>query len=191
MTPISNKMADLTTCLMAVVSVIYLEKYLLTVLGYLITAILIPIICIMFGINHFKNINKLLQVMVRTTVISLIMLLSIPISENVSGLILKTYSDSIESTIEMASEEIELETDEDGGVIAVFSKIKDGVTNTAERFKNVFNNFIEAIAVLIVTDCVIPIAVLIFCLWIIKYVSGSLVDVRSVNYDEVITLKNE
>lgn len=43
-----------------------------------------------------------------------IMLLSISISENVSGLISKTYSDSIESTIEMASEEIELEIDEDG-----------------------------------------------------------------------------
>lgn len=83
----------------------------------------------------------------------------------------------------MASEEIELTTDEDGGLTAVFSKIKDGVTNTAERFKNVLNNFIEAIALLIVTDCVIPIAVLVFCLWIIKYMSGTLVDVRTVDGD--------
>lgn len=187
MTPISDKMADLTTCLMAVVSVIYLEKYLLTVLGYLICAILIPITCLLFGLNHFKNVSKLLRTMTRITAISFVILLSIPISEKVSGLIESTYSESIDSTIEMASEEIELTTDEDGGLTAVFSKIKDGVTNTAERFKNVLNNFIEAIAVLIVTDCVIPIAVLAFCLWIIKYMSGTLVDVRTVDGDVLKT----
>lgn len=44
MTPIADKMADLTSYFLIILCVIYLEKYLLPILGYLVFGILIPIV---------------------------------------------------------------------------------------------------------------------------------------------------
>ena len=65
------------------------------------------------------------------------------------------------------------------GDLELTSKVKDGVskvtnsvsTATAE-VENSLNNFIEALAVMIVTSCVIPILVLVFFVWLIKIVLG-------------------
>ena len=44
------------------------------------------------------------------------------------------------------------------------------MNTVTQRFEGILNNFIEAVAVLIVTACVIPILVLIFMFWVIKMV---------------------
>lgn len=62
MTPIADKMADLTIYFLIILSVIYLEKYLLPVLGYLDFGILIPIFFVLMAINCFKNVNKPLYI---------------------------------------------------------------------------------------------------------------------------------
>ena len=50
--------------------------------------------------------------------------------------------------------------------------MKDGVSDTTAKIQNVLNNFIEALAVMIVTSCLIPILVMIFFVWIIKSMLG-------------------
>lgn len=176
MTPIADKMADLTSYFLIILCVIYLEKYLLPILGYLVFGILIPIVFILKGIDYYKDVKKILESAKKLVLIGLVILLSIPISEKVSGIIHETYESSIENTINEATQEITIEEDGNGGFKAIFLKIKDGATNTAERFKKVLSNFVEAIAVMIVTDCLIPVVVLVFCLWVIKNITGVLVD---------------
>ena len=46
------------------------------------------------------------------------------------------------------------------------------VTGLAESAKNALSVFIDAIAVLIITTCVIPILVIMFFLWLIKMLFG-------------------
>lgn len=115
-------------------------------------------------------------------IIGLVILLAIPVSETVSDIIKNTYSDSMGAIINDATQEVEDADDDEGGITAIISKIKDGVTNVTKKFENTLTNLVEAIAVLIVTDCLIPICVLAFCLWLLKYVSGMLVDVRPIEY---------
>lgn len=52
----------------------------------------------------------------------------------------------------------------------------EGITGAAtaavEQLKTVLNRFIEALAVMLVTSCLIPILVLLFFVWLIKLMLG-------------------
>ena len=66
----------------------------------------------------------------------------------------------------------ESEDDESGVLSGFFSKITDGVSGVVEKVENILNDFVEALAVMIVTSCVIPIVVIIFFIWLVKNILG-------------------
>ena len=45
-----------------------------------------------------------------------------------------------------------------------------GVGTKIDEFKTMLNNMLEALAVMIVTSCLIPIIVLLFFIWLIKVI---------------------
>lgn len=139
MSSISEKLTDLTGYLLIILSIIYLEKYLLPILGFLIFGVFIPIMLILKGVDYYKDTKKIMSLVKKIILIGLVVLLTIPISEKISGLIHDTYRSTIENA-----------------------------TNTIDKLKSSLGNFVESIAVMIVADCLIPIAVLIFCLWFAK-----------------------
>ena len=55
---------------------------------------------------------------------------------------------------------------------SLLDKIKDKVTGISDEIQNSLNNFIESLAVLLVTSCLIPLLVLGFFIWIIKAILG-------------------
>ena len=48
--------------------------------------------------------------------------------------------------------------------------LTESITSVPENVKTVLNRFIEALAVMLVTSCVIPVIVLLFFIWLIKIV---------------------
>ncbi len=78
----------------------------------------------------------------------------------------------------------EKEEEKKGGILSgLFSKAQNladtvtetvttGVTEGAEKANLALSRFIDAIAVLIITSCVIPILILVFFVWIIKIIFG-------------------
>ena len=48
-----------------------------------------------------------------------------------------------------------------------------------EKFEKLLSNVMEALAVLIVTSCVLPVLVLLFLLWIVKMLTGIDFNLRS------------
>ena len=112
--------------------------------------------------------------------------LVVPASVRVADLIDATYGASMENTIasaKQATDEIKGEADtqsqessssDDGGKSSFWSGLVDKVENTVTGAKvnleNTLNRFIEAIAVMLVTSCVIPILVLLFFVFSIKSV---------------------
>lgn len=123
--------------------------------------------------------------------------LVIPLSVGVSNMIEETYADSIEQTLELAKDttvETELsagqeEGGEEGNLITnIWGKITDGIssftTGVAEKFSDMVNRFMEALAIMLVTSCFIPIGVLFFMLWLVKVLIG--IDVP-VNYRKVFS----
>ena len=110
------------------------------------------------------------------------MLCVIPVSLKLSDTIYDRYQDSINETI-LSAEELTETTDElvqaqeDQGLIEkVLGKIKETTGSLTDRAAETLNRFVEAVAVMIVTSCVIPILVLLFFVWVIKQLTG--VDLR-------------
>lgn len=186
-TPIADKLAELSSYFLIVISAIYLEKYLTTITGYAAFVILIPAACLLLSVNAFARRHQLRRIAWKLIVFALAVALVIPASVRVSDIIDETYSSSIHSTISAAiqtTEEISVEeaaeemqeAETAGGLKGFFTGVKDTVSNTGDHIKRILNNFINALAVMLVTSCLIPILVMVFFVWIAKILMNSEVD---------------
>lgn len=176
-TPVANKLMDLAGYFLIVVSAIYLEKYLLTILGALTV--------------YFGSKKELFwKIGVKIFIFGLAIYAVIPVSVHVSKMIYSTYQESIDVTIDEANDladESEASKDDDkdskkskGSESSFIDKAKDTVNSvkntlsvTANSVKNMVNKFIDGLAVLIVTTCLIPVLVIVFFIWLVKLVLGS------------------
>lgn len=185
-TPIAEKLVDLSTYFLVVLCAIYLEKYMLTLAGYGVFKVLIPAICILFIVNVFRKSETCERLMKKIGIFSLALVLVVPVSVKVSDFIQKTYEESINETISSAKEmSDELEDEEDKGL---WDRITDGATSAVKKVEQSLNQFVEALAVLIVTSCIIPILVLVFFVWLMKMLlgmDGSLKTVKRKKIDEI------
>lgn len=176
-TPIAEQVSELTGPLLIVVCAIYLEKFLLTTIGYVAFKFLIPFACLLGVIYLFSYKEAARVLAIKLGVFALAISIVIPVSIKVTQLIETKFEESIEQTYESAGEitnEAEKSSEEEtSNRFAEFLKgIGDSVSNLAENAKNALSVFIDAIAVLIITTCVIPIVVILFFLWIIKMIFG-------------------
>ena len=219
-TPIAEKMADVSGYLLVVLCAIYLEKYLVTITGYVAFTYLIPIACGLWILNLIFANATVRKLAAKLAVFGLAISFVVPASVKISDLIGDTYQAQIEATIEdakntqsilensgvvddtnatettgttEASETVtgnvqEKENNNSGSVSNIFdwakdaiSGAKDSVANVVEnvtistedlvqRVENSLNHFIEAVAVMIITSCVIPMLVLLLFFWMVKIV---------------------
>ena len=218
-TPIAEKMADVSGYLLVVLCAIYLEKYLVTITGYVAFTYLIPIACGLWIFNLIFANATVRKLAAKLAVFGLAISFVVPASVKISDLIGDTYQAQIEATIEDAKntqsilENSDLRNDTDatdasgtgttgtatqntqekdnstsGSVTNIFdwakdaiSGAKDSVANVVEnvtisteeliqKVENSLNHFIEAVAVMIITSCVIPMLVLLLFFWMVKIV---------------------
>ena len=173
--PAANQIANLSNYLMIVVCAIFLEKFLLTVIGHVAFTYILPIACVLgilyvlTGGNFFKNLG------IKLAVFSVVITLIIPASINVGEMMYATQEESVQQTIAAAQQD-EANDKEESGLVALLSKAANNVTKLAETAKNMLNNFIDAIAHMIITLCIMPIAVVLLGLWMVKLMFGINVD---------------
>lgn len=217
-TPIAEKMADVSGYLLVVLCAIYLEKYLVTITGYVAFTYLIPIACGLWMLNLIFANATVRKLAAKLAVFGLAISLVVPASVKISDLIGDTYQAQIKATIEdakntqsilensgvvddtnaaengtgitgTATENTqEKNNSESSSVSNIFdwakdaiSSAKDSVANVVEnvtisteelvqKVENSLNHFIEAVAVMIITSCVIPMLVLLLFFWMVKIV---------------------
>ena len=218
-TPIAEKMADVSGYLLVVLCAIYLEKYLVTITGYVAFTYLIPIACGLWILNLIFANATVRKLAAKLAVFGLAISFVVPASVKISDLIGDTYQAQIEATIEDAknTQNIlensgvvddtnatettgtdaagtvtgnvqEKENNNSDSVSNIFdwakdaiSGAKDSVANVVEnvtvstedlvqKVENSLNHFIEAVAVMIITSCVIPMLVLLLFFWMVKIV---------------------
>lgn len=193
-TPLANQILGLSSYLLIVIGAIFLEKMLLTLTGYITFTFLIPIACLLYGIYLYAKKEILRNLAIKLGVFGIVIFMVVPISVQASNLIEATYEKSINQTIEAAKNtEIETkentseESKESGGWSGFTSKAKDVISNIGNNVsewihkgEKVLSNFIDAIAILLITSCVIPIVVLIFFMWIIKIIFGINIPERNI-----------
>lgn len=186
-TPVANKLMDLAGYFLIVVSAIYLEKYLLTILGALTFKWLIPVSMLALAAYFGSKKDFFWKIGVKIFIFGLAIYAVIPVSVHVSKMIYSTYQESIDATIDEANDladESEASKDDDkdskNTESSFIDKAKDAVNSvkntlsvTADSVKNMVNKFIDGLAVLIVTTCLIPVLVIVFFIWLVKLVLGS------------------
>ncbi len=189
-TPIADKLADLSTWFMLIVCALFLEKYLVTIAGSATFYILIPAACILYILYVFIHKESCRKAASKILAFGLAIFLLVPASVYISNTIESTYQSSIDATLataqqtldEINSKDAAAQQDEDGQgnwftnivgkVESAADNVKESINGIPEKLKTMMNNFIEAIAVLLVTSCVIPILVLLAFIWFIKLFIG-------------------
>lgn len=183
-TPIAEQLSQLAGNLGIVLAMLYLEKYLLTILSFLSLGILIPLSCTLFVFalllhNRFSTSRILRVAATRILVVAFIALAVVPASVWVTERIDQTYEVSIETQAAASADDAQADTgnqsaQSSGNLIDdlvnaatnLGNTITSGLQNVTEGIVTKVNNLIEGAIVMIVTSCVIPLLVLAVFLWL-------------------------
>ncbi len=181
-TPIAEKLADLSGYFLIVLCAIFLEKYLLTIMAGAAFRVLLPLACLLLAASLFFCRDTLRALSKKLALFALALVLIIPTSVWVSDTIEDTYRASIGATIESAKQTTDAigeATDDNADSdtkTGLFSKVTEGISSAAtaavDKLKSVLNDFLEALAVMLVTSCLIPVLVLVFFVWLVKLFLG-------------------
>ena len=174
-TPIAQKLADFTEYFLLILCVLYAEKYLLTVIGAGVFKILIPAACALGVLSLFlPRGGGPRRVAVKLLLFGVALYLLVPVSIGVSDLVYGTYRSSIDalvtSTEEFTEETAQLEQEQSTGILGALTDKADQLT---QRASSVLRKFVETLAVMIVTSCLIPVLTLLFFLWLVKQLTGA------------------
>ncbi len=181
-TPIANQIAEMATYLLLVVGAILLEKFLLTMSCLVTFQYLIPIACGLTIAWLFCRRAVLLRLAARLTVFGLIICLTVPASLQVSALMEQTFDtqktvDAVQQAADAAdagqADSTSAETDGRGGWLSqVGESVSGSIAGAVDKAEQMLSRFVDAVAVLIITSCVLPVAVLLFFLWVTKLIFG-------------------
>lgn len=185
-TPIAEQLSQLASNLGIVLAMLYLEKYLLTILSFLSFGILIPLSCLLFIVSvcmHNRlSTSRMMRILgTRIIVVALIALAVVPASVWVTERIDEAYevsvvqvSDSVDDTADQADTSADDEDTGSGNLIDdlinaatdLGNTVTSGLQSVTDDVIAQVNNIIEGAVVMIVTSCVIPILVLLVFMWL-------------------------
>ncbi len=187
-TPVAEQLAQLSGNLGIVLAVLYLEKYLLTILWSVGLGILIPFALVLFAVSlgihgRWSTSAVLRRVATRVLVVAVIGMALVPASVWVSQKVDETYQVSIEQAEQKATEasktsstksEKKSETTENKNVLeqltdgasSLLTSVTDSAKSMTDEVVQQVTDLIEGVIVMIVTSCVIPLLVLAAFLWL-------------------------
>lgn len=191
-TPIAEKLVDFSSYFMVILAVIYLEKFLLTTLGFLGFGILVPAACALFAVAVFLRRGTLTRVNLqrlgtKLAAFGLALALVVPVSVWLTDNVDATFDESLaasnaaaQEATEQLEESTQEQTQEDpgllGGIANAVQEGWNGLTQGAQQaldsLGEQLNTMIDTMAVMIVTSCLIPLLVLILFLQLVKIITG-------------------
>ena len=196
-TPIAEKVADLSGYLLIVLCAIFLEKYLVTITGYAAFKIFIPVACVLFAVSIDKLARRLLIFgvcifLVVPTSVKVSDLIETTYQSQIDATLedAKSTREMLENSSDSGQEQNEQtqesEMEQTSGVTGLLDKAKDALSSAkdsvttavgnvtisseelVQKVQDSLNHFVEAVAVMLITSCVIPILVLLVFFWLIK-----------------------
>lgn len=180
-TPVAEKLMEVSGDLGIVLSVLYLEKYLLTIFGLAAFGILVPAACALLAAavllaGRVSWDGALARLAAKLVALALVILVTIPASVAVTRMIDDTYAGSVAPVEEVAETQSDEQSDEGGSpldfILNLPSMVADGLTSITDGVLDQVHALIEWLAVMVVTSCVIPVIVLLFFLWVANAILG-------------------
>lgn len=181
-TPMAEQLTQLSGNLGIVLAVLYLEKYLLTILGFLSLGVLGPVAFALLAISllmhgRLTTSHTLFTLGIRVLLVGIIAIAVVPASVWVTQHIDETYQISISQEESEGSAEESKPTDSESqenknfwdsiasGAAQLVSNLKDGIKSVTDGVVEQVTNLIEGAIVMIVTSCLVPLLVLAVFLW--------------------------
>ena len=185
--PIANEIAQLSTYFIFILGAILLEKMLITVIGHVVFTYVIPFACVLGILFLYTHQEVFRSMAIKLTIFGIVLYLAIPASIGLSEKIYESYESSVNQVIETVEDNntfIEEKKEElnaedknwfnklEAYLSDLTSSVGDSINGMIKKGEESLSSFMDFIAVLIVTSCVIPIVVLIIFSWIIKIFFG-------------------
>lgn len=174
--PIAENIADLSNYLVLVFGAIWLQKYLVGLAAVLFFKLFLPVSCILWAMTLLWERIQLGQLAGKIFLFGFLLLTLIPTSVGISQHIEGVHQDAVAQTVEQAKKDnakMTQEAEDDGGF---FANLTDKVTgvyeDTMKKVETTTSQLLDAVAVLIVTTCVIPILVFVAFSWLMKWIFG-------------------
>ena len=168
-TPLATELAELAKYFLIILSALYLEKFLITISGYITFSVLIPLALIIVAAVIISGNKRFLSLAGKLAIIGVIIYLIVPASTMLSDKIYQTQEDTVAQTIEEYNN-LDISGDSDSGIIGEITTI---TTNTIDKVTNFISDLTESLAVMIVTACIVPVLVFVLLVWIMKVMFAS------------------
>ncbi|MGT2910694.1 hypothetical protein ACVR1I_03135 [Streptococcus cameli] len=179
----SETVADLSKYFLIVFAAIWIQKYLIGITGLVTFKLLIPLALVGLGANVFLKKEAIKKLALKLLVFAALFFLTIPSSIALSRQIERTHANTVEQTIkelESSNKAVQKKVNSKEGLLGEVKNAWSNMTASMQAFLSdkmeemqaQFSNMIDAIAVLIVTTCIIPLLVFAFLLWFIKLIFG-------------------
>lgn len=188
-TPVAEQLAQLSGNLGIVLAVLYLEKYLLTILWSVGLGILIPLALVLFAVSlgihgRWSTSTVIRRVATRVLVVAIIGMVLVPASVWVSQKVDETYRVSIEQAQQKAADAADSDSSKASkkktestesknvleqladGASGLVTSVTSGAKQMTDEIVQQVTDLIEGVIVMIVTSCVIPLLVLAAFLWL-------------------------
>lgn len=174
--PIADELSELSTPLLIVVCILYFEQFMLTSLEFLAFSVLIPtslLVYIAYLYNHKKSVSILAT---KLLLIGILCACMIPASAGITHLIRQTFKASIDA-VQVQIDEIGvtfskmLGDGSEGDILKFISGLASGIGSALDFAKSALGLLIDAIAILLITSCVIPIVTALLFVWGIKRIA--------------------
>ena len=188
-TPVAEQLAQLSGNLGIVLAVLYLEKYLLTILWSVGLGILIPFALVLLAISlgihgRWSTSTVIRRVATRVLVVAIIGMVLVPASVWVSQKVDETYRVSIEQAQQKAADAADSDSSKASkkktestesknvleqladGASGLVTSVTSGAKQMTDEIVQQVTDLIEGVIVMIVTSCVIPLLVLAAFLWL-------------------------
>ena len=185
--PIAEQLMDFNLYFLIILCGIFIEKYLLTISGYIVFNFLIPIASVC-GIGYILlKSQRAKMIGGKLCAFSVVLILVVPTSVQLSKLIDQTHQISLQQNIEDSdslteeSEGIENEEEEGEGnwldnlgnmIGDGISSLTSGVSDLVNKGEALLSDLLETVAVMIITSCFIPILVFLILYWATKLILG-------------------
>lgn len=186
-TPLAQNFQDLNKYFIIILVFIILEKIIVIEGSKIAFALIIPLACGIYILGILANKNRVKKVSYKIMILGIAVVLLIPCSTGITNLLCKDYIEYVDETIESAENGAEnvnaaiYKADEE---MSIFDKLSeafktaiDGVKDLVNHFNELIKRCLKSVAILIISDIVIPLLVMLCFIWLIKYLFGGKVSI--------------
>ncbi len=175
---LANALTNLDKYFVLLLVAIFLERLIVVEGTYIAFSYMIPIACALFALSFIFKKSAIQAFAKKIAILALAIVLVIPCGTHLSNAIGKDYLEYVNTTIEQSenysnnTNENLTENDTSKTLIekmaATISSAITSVKDIANNIKNIISKFMNSIAILIVTTCLMPVLMFFFFLWILQ-----------------------